>query len=494
MFRILVWVVVVFAYLLPLLYFLFSLSSLNLEYLKLVFTPSDIKLLSLSLVYAFFIGVASTFLGSILSFVLIFSDLKYKKEFFLSFLLPILIPTYIFVFAWMGFLGKRGTFLPYNIPNIPLDIYNPFAFVLFSTLSYFPFSLIFTGLGFMLLDEKLIDAARLVTKSKWKIVKGIILPLMRPYLLLSFVFPFAFSLSEFTVPSFLRVNTYQLEIFTQLATFYDLRKASVYSLPLLFISLVLMFLSYKKIKHIDLTRISKRHKPLMKSNKILYLILLFFLFISIGAPLFMLFLESEGKLFVSVVNAKTQILNSILLCFIVSTISTFVGFLSVILYEEKASTLLLTLFLPTPILALTILNLYSRVTTNYMLMMLLGYIARYLPFSVLIFLASFSRISQSIKNSVKLLDRPFWKKVFAFYLPLQSKAFLVSFLSLFVLSMMEVDLPQMLSPPGFQTLSLRIETLMHYADYAQVSSLSLFLVLFLLVIYSVIGVIGETGD
>ena len=146
------------------------------------------------------------------------------------------------IFSWLGVLGKRGTFIDIVFPNLSLDIYNPLTVIFFLLMSFFPISMFIISLGLKNIDENLIDAGKL--SNSRKLTSKIIIPLIKPHLLIACFFVFILSVSEYIVPSFLRVNVYSSEVFAQLAAFYDLKRAIVYSLPLIFLAILISGLKY----------------------------------------------------------------------------------------------------------------------------------------------------------------------------------------------------------------------------------------------------------
>jgi iron(III) transport system permease protein len=83
----------------------------------------------------------------------------------------------------------------------------------------------------------------------------------------------------------------------------------------------------------------------------------------------------------------------------------------------------------------------------------------------------------------RMCNASFLKKMQKIILPLMKGGVLSSFILIFILCLGDVGIVQMVSPPGFQTLSIRIETLMHYGNYPYVASLSLILFLLIFIFY-----------
>ena len=179
-------------------------------------------------------AIISTAIGLTLAIVFECTNLRFRNLLRAILFLPLLIPPFILAFSWLGFLGKRGTFSDILFPNLSLNIYNPLSLIILLSLSFFPIAMLVISLGLRNMDRNTIDSGRLTNIKK--VLKKIVLPLVKPHILFSFLIIFILAMSEFTIPAFLRVNVYSNEIFAQLAAFYDLRKAIYYSLPLVLLA------------------------------------------------------------------------------------------------------------------------------------------------------------------------------------------------------------------------------------------------------------------
>lgn len=441
------------------------------------------------------VSILSGVVGLALALLLECSNLSHRKFFKFLLFLPFLIPPYLFTFSWLGFLGKRGTFADLVFPNLPLNIYNPLTVIIFLFLSFFPISMFIISLGLKNMDRNLIDAAKL--SGGKKLIKKIVAPLIMPHLLISCFFIFVLTISEYTVPSFLRVNMYSSEVFAQLAAFYDLRRAIIYSLPLVFLALIIsgLFSFYFGKKSFVTISTFIRQKinfiNLSNNQKILaYSFIIFLISISLLVPITMVLIESKLSFFDAVFFTKESTINSLLMAILGTTIITVLGFFTY--YSLKKSSFLaiiisFPLAIASPVIGISLINLYNGLPFpiyGTVLIVLLGYILRFLPFSVFIFSAFFPQISPTLEESARISGSKFLKNIYKIVLPLTKGGFVSSLIIIFIFCLGEIGVTQMISPPGFQTLPIRIETLMHYGNYPYVSSLSLLLLLFIFFFYT----------
>lgn len=445
------------------------------------------------------IGVSASTLsgivGLILALLLECSNLSYKNFFKFILFIPFLIPSYLFTFSWLAFLGKRGTFSNIVFPNLPLNIYNPLTLVIFLFLSFFPISMFIISLGLKNMDRNLIDAGKLSNNKK--LISKIIIPLIEPHFLISCFFVFVLAISEYTIPSFLRVNTYSGEVFAQLAAYYNIKRAIVFSFPLIFLALLIsgaFFLYFRKRSFVTISTFSRGKRNFINLSKhqktLAYSFILILVLFSLLIPVTVVIIESNFSLFDAVIFAKESILNSLLTGVVGATIVTFFGFFTYYFFKNSRFLVMMISFplaIASPVIGISLINLYNNLPVpiyGTTLMILMGYLLRFFPFSVFIFSAFFPQISSTIEESARLSGSNLFKNIHRIVLPLTKGGFISSFIIVFIFCIGEIGVTQMISPPGFQTLSTRIETLMHYGNYPYVSSLSLFLLLFIFFFYT----------
>jgi ABC-type Fe3+ transport system permease subunit len=105
---------------------------------------------------------------------------------------------------------------------------------------------------------------------------------------------------------------------------------------------------------------------------------------------------------------------------------------------------------------------------------------KFLPFVIFIFSSFLSQLSPSLEEAGKIFTSNQLKIMRKIIMPLTKNGFLSAFIIAFIFIFGEIGVTQLLSPAGFQTLSQRIDVLMHYGNYRSVASLSLFLSVFIL--------------
>lgn len=106
-------------------------------------------------------------------------------------------------------------------------------------------------------------------------------------------------------------------------------------------------------------------------------------------------------------------------------------------------------------------------------MVILGYVFRFLPFSVIILGSELRQLNPRSEESARLAC-PNWLGVMRrITLPLAKTGLLTGFMVVFILAFGELGTTLLLIPPGRETLPIRIYNLMHYGAHDLVSALCL---------------------
>ena len=467
-----------------------AISSL-VNYISFVYDPRLITIFARTLIFAFGTAILCICIGVPMAFLFEKTNLPGKSFFRIISYLPILIPPYISTIAWMEFLGARGNLISISLP---FSIYNLHTAIIIMSLSMFPIVTLLTSLAIRNLDSKLEETASLVANKK-KVLNKITLPLIKPQIFIAGFFVFILTLSEYGVPSMLRINTYSNEIFAQFSAFFNLESAVILSLPLVITAILLItFYNFwlKDKSFITLSTNSNKKNnflELSNSQKILSLIFVV-LIISLAffIPLSVLLIESKLKLIEALILAQSQIFNSLWLATLGASLMTISGFF--VAYFSKNSKymdlfILLPIAIPSSIIGISLIYFWNTPYANLIyttfIIIIIGYFIQFLPFVIKTFSPFLSQISPSVEESAKIARAGFLKRIVKIELPLAKHGILAGFVVGFVLCLRELGTTLLVAPPGIQTLPCRIETLMHYGNVEMVSSLSIILILMILI-------------
>jgi len=430
-------------------------------------------------------SVLAMIIGSFLAFLFEYTNLPLKRFFLLFSISPLLIPPYIITISWMEFLGAKGNIFNFNPP---FSIYNPQMASFVLALAFYPLVTLIVMLGLRNIDRSLEDAARLLYPFG-KVLKKITLPLVLPHILVSGFFVFILSISEYGVPALLRVNTFSAEIFSQFVAFFDVQSAVILSTPIVLFAIFLMLLYnfwFRRGLYVTISTFSKTNKEKIKlwgrGSCLVFLLMVIVLALAVVIPISVLLIESQLSFIEAFQTAYNSILDSFWLALLGATIMVIFSFFIVYFFEKSKYMdifVLLPIAIPSSIVGISLICFWNTKSTQFLYgsfwMIIIGYLVRFIPFTTKTLSPFFNQIHPSLKESARVAGASFSKILRKIVIPLMKPGIVISWLVGYIFCLREVGATLILTPPGFQTLPARIETLMHYGNPEMVSSLCLIL-------------------
>lgn len=403
-------------------------------------------------------------------------------------IIPILIPPYIHAIVWTNLNDFFKCIFH-------CDVHNLWGAMFVLTLAYFPFVALATQGGLRRIDRNM-EEASLLYHGRWKTLTRITLPLVMPHIFSGAIFVFIFSLIDFCVPDILRVRVYPIEIFIQFSAFYNERAAALFSLPLIIIAILLIVLQRWYMKDRAYIQVSLGLAKEITYNLGWFNILACcFCFIILGLsailPLVVLLNTAGSFSNYSMIFSTSieQILYSFILAFLgavlVMPLSFFVSYII-----ERAKTPTGTLFgfasfiplaIPAITLGIGLIKVWNQPVVNIIygssFIVILGYIARFIPFSTIIGISSLKQINPCLEEAAFLSTARWIKVIRGIVVPLSQKSLVIGFFFVFILSFGELSTTLLIIPPGRETIPIKIYNLMHYGAHQMVAALCLILIL-----------------
>lgn len=466
-----------------------ALSGFNMNSLKEKFV-----IISNSFAIAFFTSLFSLIIGAPLAFLVSRTNLYFRKIIKSLCIIPFFIPPYIQAYAWIFILGKKG-FLNTALMKIfsmqePIfTIYGIKGVIFVLTLSYFPVVMFLISIGLESTDPTLEDACSLY-RSKLGVTRWITFPLVFPYLIAGIIFTFIFAFSQFGVSALLEVRSYSVDLFVQISSFYNESRAALNSLPiLLFILFLIIFLSRKWEKGffaIFITKDKKRFVKLSNWGQALGLIFsLLVIFLSFVIPIGELMFQSRSlKVIIAALKASAKpIITSFLLAFISASLIVILSLiLSSLLNKSKFNlsfriATILPLGIPGSILGLGLIKLWNNELTGFIyssfLIIIIVYIARFIPYGILALYSNLKQVDNNLQDAAALSGASQFKINKDILIPLLKPGIKFAWVITFILCLGELTSTVLVVPPGHETLSLRIYSLMHYGESSLIAAASL---------------------
>lgn len=446
-------------------------------------SPRQLELLVNSLLYSGGASLLALPLGLTSGFLLARYQLRGRKLWLGLLLLPLLIPPYLHAVAW------RLLFLDLGV-NTAKYLYTLPTAIIITALAYFPIVTVTTYFALQKMDYQLEEAALLIAPRR-QILRKITLPLIAPAVFTAALVIFLLTLVGFGVTSFLHTNVYVYEIFTQFSAFFNFRAAYLLTIPLLVIAAVavglIIYLTRKPYFSLSGEGKDIRRKEMNKKTSVIALIYLAALVaLALLVPLGVFIVEtgslanfwfalnsSTGSIFDSLWLAALATLLAVLLSAWLSHIGDWMSGI--------ASLALVWLAVPSVTVGILLIKLLNRPPVDIFYtsfwIIVVGYLVRFLPFTHAIIGYFKRRVDPTLIEAARLTGASPGRILQKIQLPLWLPGILAGGLFFFVLSLTELATTILVYPSGYQTLPIRIFSLLHYGAPELVAALSLILVL-----------------
>lgn len=459
---------------------LFIDSSLK-DNLPLLLSKDTFLLLAKSIAIASSVAIFSTIIGTVLGFLLYKTKVMFRGFFKLALLIPLFISPYILAVAWKDFFYLAFGNTSFITSNIGV--------ILVLTTIYAPLSMLIIGSALSNINVQLEEAGFMVTDFKSVIFK-VILPLIKPALISSFVLVFIFSISEFSVPAFLGIKVFTTEIFTQFSAFYNHSLAILQSTLLIVICVLLLLAEGKYIADAPFLSIGSSGTDSKFYNfkgRTSLIILLGWLLISVVLPFITLFIQSfkEGtsKFVQAFELLSPTFINSIGLAFIGAVIIVLVGFTSAYSFFKQTRTksfdwlLLIVFAIPSTILGISLIKFYNHpvldlIYSSYAIV-IIGYVGKFSFISAKIIGNAVKQIPNSLDEAAQIEGIILFTRLQKILIPLIKPALFVSFIISFIFSLGELGTTIMVYPPGTEIMPIKVFTIMANAPQSLTSSMTL---------------------
>ena len=168
-----------------------------------------IKPLINSLVIGVCVSVCAILLGSILAWLMVRSDLPFKKFFSLAVIIPYMIPSWCKSQAWLSmFKTARLGGAPGFMASLGLDVpewlaYGPDAIIIVLTLHYYAYTYLLVSSALNSINSELEEMGEIQGAGKAMILRKITLPLVLPAILSAVILTFSKAIGTFGTINYL---------------------------------------------------------------------------------------------------------------------------------------------------------------------------------------------------------------------------------------------------------------------------------------------------
>ncbi len=443
------------------------------------------KLLSNSLLVAVLTTIISTIFSIAVSIYVSFSNSKYRKIFILILMLTMISPPFVSSLAYISLFGRRG-FITHNILGLTMNTYGWKGIVAMQSLG-------FTSLNALMLigviggiDKSLFNSSLDLGASSSYTIRRIVIPLMRPGIIVVALLTFVRSLADFGTPIIIggSFNVLSTHAYLNVVAYSDLPMAAAISI-LLFLPAIIAFVLYrilmKDLNVISGSNLREESKEQLLSiegffPRLLQIITFIFLGMMIlqYTSIFMSAITKPkfGKLYFTLDNIKEtknyisgSFIRSIFYSLITGVLGSIIGFLISYYLEIRKIKGMKTIdfistmpyIIPGTFFGLGYIlafNKYPLELTGTALIVILNCIYKQLPLPTKVSSAVISQINPQVNEAAKDLGAHELYLLKDVVVPMSKSAFLLSFVNNFTATMTTVGSIIFLVYPGRKLATL----------------------------------------
>jgi len=504
-----------------------------------------------SLKVGFSVTTIAMFVGSLLAWLFVRTDIPFKKFFQTVIVVPYMIPSWVIAIAWQLFFqnsriggqsGVLSTFFNINVPDWLSFGFIPIVIVL--SLHYYAYTFLLMSGALQTIDSELEEAGAIAGLKRWDILKKITFPLVLPALGSSFVLTVTRSMGTFGTPAFLGLPVRFFTIPTQIYAMINARNMGdgfVLALVLIVIAATAISINSKIIgvrkSFVTMKGKGFRANPMKlgKASPIIVGLLIVFILITIVIPIVMLTwstfmllpdnyslsnLTSHfwiGKSDAMISSGEPGIfrnkgilratVNSLKLGIIASIVNAFLGLLIGYSVVKNRGTRLSKIIegvafapyvFPGIAFSAIYLGMFSKSFGPFpalygtFSLILLIVIVKNLPFSSRSGISAMLQVDKSLEEAASIQGIPWFKRFWFIILPLCKSGFISGMLLTFITAMRELSLVILLVAPKTGLLTTVIFSYKTQEQTQHVNGVTLILLLIIIIANLLIRLLAKT--
>ena len=475
-----------------------------------------IKPLINSLTIGVCVSVCAILLGSILAWLMVRSDLPFKKFFSLAVIIPYMIPSWCKSQAWLSmFKTSRLGGAPGFMASLGLDVpewlaYGPIAIIIVLTLHYYAYTYLLVSSALDSINSELEEMGEIQGAGKAMILRRITLPLVLPAILSAVILTFSKAIGTFGTINYLGSPVQYYTLSSQLymnSKSQNTQTAFAMAILMIIIASIAVFINQKLIGsrksyatiggkggRSTLIGLGKVGKP------VITVVLLAFFAVGIIMPIVILILEScmlkEGiyslenftlHYWIGDPDPKimegmpgifqnedfiNSLLNSLRLTLVNGVFGTIFGQLLGYITAKGRGKLhgklveqlvFIPYLIPSVAFGGIYLSMFSKPQTLFgvtlvpalygtFALLVLIAVVKNLPFASRAGTSNMLQISTELEEAAQIANAGFFKRFFRIIFPLSKGGMMSGFMLVFISIMKELDLIVILMTPSQQTL------------------------------------------
>ncbi len=440
-------------------------------------------LLKNSLLVSGLTAALATGLGLVAALWLAGLGVRWRNLFLGIAIIALALPPFLVTNCWLHFLGHGGTWHAW----LPVNIFSLGGAVWILTLLLWPIPLLAVWSAWRRLEPHQLESDMAVTG--WALIRGLLLPLARPALLQAAVLTFVLALNNFAVPALLQIKVFPAEMWVRFNTTFDTAGALRLSLPLVLAPLLMLAWFARRAlpwPHLEATVSSGLFRqqlsaPWFWASGAVAVVLAC---LAVGLPVLQIltvkrtWVELGGAL----AAGQGAIWNSFWLAALAATVALAIALTFAGRGGIAAIFLLWVVFLmPGVLLGIGFIYAFNHAWSAWLYrgagIIVLAFVVRYLALGWTTVRHASQGVDRDLVDVARIDGASRWQMLRHVFWPQLRPQLGVAWYIIFLLCLWDVESMVLITPPGGETLALRIFNLLHYGYNAQVNALCLTLLL-----------------
>ena len=430
--------------------------------------------------------------GTLLAFFINFFDLPLKRLFDKLLLLPMVLPGLIIVFAFVQLYGEsgiitRGIMDLLELENVPYK-FSGFSGILFvHCYTQYVYFYMNVSVAIKHMDKSLIESARNMGASNFKIFIDIIIPFLKPALIASAILTFMTGIGSFSAPSIIggsfKVMTTQI-LLAKANNYMDIAASQVVLLTIIAVSYLgmakyyerkIIFKSSLRAVAISPIKVEKKWQKVSLISLMTIIVLLIILpviaiivlsFVKPGTWMVEIYpREFSFENYIRIFSKRRgfePFRNSVSMSFISGIFSILLAVpVSHLLIKTKSRLkgvveflVMLPFAMPSSAIAINMINAFSKNLVGTYIILPIAYFVSLLPLMVRSTNISFYQLNDGYIEASKNLGASDLRSFFSVSLPIISPGIIAGFLLVFIRGLGEYTISVFLFTPGNRPISI----------------------------------------
>ena len=425
---------------------------------------------------------------------------KHATKTALFLILLILVPPFIHVQSWIYFVDKINAFLAMLFGSSQ-NFSGIFALILTLAFSYLPITAGLALLALQSVPPEIADLC-LLERGSAKVFFKVYFPLTVPALLIGGLLIFLLNVNDYSIPSVFGVNVFALELFSRFSAGGNIYAVFIYSIPLLLICIATMiglgkFLSRSEFSFSAFSAVNpfKKDKVLNSIGAVGLVIMGFFVLVPVlnllyetlvAKNILLVLFESlkqfSFSIFTSSVTALVCVVPAVMFAYLVYKLKPKMRVVLLVLTA-------LPFLIPSAIGGLAMIEMYNTPFLRFIyqspLITAIALVSKYTFIEAIVLSVAVLRVDKALLDNLQVHYGGVWG-TFKCLVALFWRECIAGVLIVFALSICEFGMTLLVSPPGYQTITIKIYNYLHYGASDIVATLCLAILVVVMIILSIL--------